>query len=254
MKKTLITCALLGTSALLFSPAGLTDDWQYSLEVYAQGTNIDGDAALGRVADIDVNVDFSTILENLELAGMTHFEAHHSSNWGVAIDYGFMDLGSDMQAPQGGIVDATVRQGVLEALAFKRYDYNGGQFDVTFGLRWWDNDIDVSIDPAFDDRGVYLLSIEEDWTDPVIGGRLFHQINKDWQFQLSGDIGGFGLASDFTASLAAGVIYQMSDDWQLDLKYKSIWVDYETGNRNDISYFAYDTTTHGAIIGVSYQF
>jgi hypothetical protein len=53
-------------------------------------TKIQGDASIGRVVGTPVDVDFSTILDNLDMAAMVHFEAHHKSGWGMVIDYVFM--------------------------------------------------------------------------------------------------------------------------------------------------------------------
>ena len=72
---------------------------------------------------------------------------------------------------------------------------------------------------------------------------------------MRGDIGGFGLESDFTSSLAAGELFKMSDNWMLDLQYKATWVDYENDKTpGQPGYFAYDTVTHGPLIGFIYKF
>ena len=69
-----------------------------------------------------------------------------------------------------------------------------------------------------------------------------------------GDIGGFGLESDFTAKTAVGVMYNITDSILLDVQYVGLWVDYETGTRDTASYFAYDTVTHGPVIGLIFKF
>lgn len=72
---------------------------------------------------------------------------------------------------------------------------------------------------------------------------------------MHGDIGGFGLESDFTAGAIAGARYQMSENWILDLKYKAVLVDYENDKpKGQPGYFAYDTVTHGPLIGFIYIF
>jgi hypothetical protein len=53
-----------------------------------------GDASVGRATGAAVDVDFDQFLENLELAAMLHFEAHHKNGWGLFFAYGFMDLGA----------------------------------------------------------------------------------------------------------------------------------------------------------------
>ena len=201
-----------------------------------------------------MDVGYDQILENLELAAMLHFEAHHKKGWGLSLDYGFMDLGADITGPLGGVTNTSVRQGILEALAVYRNKLTDGQLDYLFGLRWWDNDIDMTIDPVVL-PGTATMNIEEDWVDVVVGVRWLNNINEKWDFVLRGDIGGFGLEADFTSSLSAGAHYQMSANWVLDLQYKALWVDYENDNTpGQPGYFAYDTVTHGPLIGFIYNF
>lgn len=236
------------------SQVASANDWAFEIEPYAMGSKITGEAGVGRATGVEVDVDFNDILENLELAGMLHFEAHHTSGWGVILDYGFMELGADISGPRGGVVDADVRQGVFEALISRRIQFEGDQrVDFTAGFRWWDNDIDVVVDPALL-PGTRKFDIEEDWIDVVVGARWAKVLNDTWTLHLHGDVGGFGLESDFTASAALGASYRFSDRYVLDLRYKGTWVDYETGSRGSANHFEYDTLTHGPVIGLIINF
>lgn len=252
LKQSITTLTLLG-SVLLVSQPGYAQDWTFELEPYGLAASIEGDAGIGRVTGAPVDVGFDSILENLDMAFMGHFEAHNSNGWGVVLDYGFMDLGADISTPRDGVVDASIRQGTFEALGMYRNDLPGGTLDVTFGIRWWDNDIDTEIDPAVL-PGTVESNIEEDWVDIIVGARWISPINNRWSYLIRGDVGGFGLEADFTGSLAAGFVYQMSDSWQLDMQYRGLWVDYEDGSAGDPGYFAYDTVTHGPLVGFIYKF
>ena len=137
---------VLTMSAL--SAQAYAQDWTFQAEPYLLAASIEGDTSIGRVTGVEVDVDFSDILEVLEIGLMGHFEAHHSSGWGVLIDYGFMDLRDDITNSRGGIVSAKLRQGIFEALVARRREWGDGYIDYLAGIRWWDNDIDVTIDPA----------------------------------------------------------------------------------------------------------
>lgn len=242
------------TTAVCFTPMASANGWSFEIEPYAMATSIDGDASVGRVTGADVDVDFDAILENLELAAMVHFEAQHESGWGVILDYGFMDLAADISSARGGVIDAEVHQGVFEALVSKRFQVDGDQHvDLTAGIRWWDNDIDVVVDPAVL-PGTFVFDVEEDWVDVVIGARWVKPMNDAWSLHVQADVGGFGLESDFTASAALGVSYRFSDRYALDMRYKGTWVDYESGSRGTANQFGYDTLTHGPIIGLIVNF
>ena len=233
--------------------ASTESGWNFSIEPYLMATNIDGDAGVGRVTGAEVAVDFDDILENLDAGFMVVMEAHHASGWGIILDYGFMDLGKEISGPLGGVIDADIRQGILELLAAKRFDLTNGYYEIIGGIRWWDNDIDVEVDPLVL-PGTPTASIDEDWVDPVVGMRFVTPMSEKWKLALRGDVGGFGVGSDFTASAAAGILYSFSKTISLDVKYRALWVDYENGTKGTPGYFAYDTVTHGPILGLIFEF
>ena len=88
---------LAGIFLLLVFPLAAEDggDWEFEIEPYGMMANIEGDGAMGKIGDFPINVDFGQILETLDATLMLHFETHHSSGWGLWLDYGFMDLVQD---------------------------------------------------------------------------------------------------------------------------------------------------------------
>ena len=154
-------CVLL---CFLLPAQSYAKDWAYEIEPYLMFVSIEGDASVGRVTGVAVDVDFD---QNLELAAMLHFEAYHKKGWGLSLDYGFMDLGADITGPLGGATNVSVRQGILEALAVYRNKLSDGHLDYLVGIRWWDNDIDVTVNPAIL-PGTVTTNIEEDWVDVLL--------------------------------------------------------------------------------------
>jgi hypothetical protein len=254
MLKTRVPILLQAGALMLFSPSVSTaQEWSFEFELYALGANIEGDASVGRLEGAEVDIDMSDILEVLDIAAMGHFEVHNSSGWGVALDYGFMDLSADISGPRGGILDARVRQGILEALLVRRKPMGDGHLDFTAGVRWWDNDIEVDIDPVIL-PGTSIADIEENWVDAVVGLRWWNPLSDRWTLRLQGDVGGLGLQSDFTGVLAGGFKFKMTRSIALDLRYKALWVDYEAGDPGQPGSFGYNTTTHGPLVGIVINF
>lgn len=247
------TLAVLTLSALGISAPATAQDWTFSIEPYLLAANIEGDSGLGRVTGAPVDLDFSSILDNLDMAAMLHFEAHSSNGWGLVLDYGFMDLSDDIFGSRGGVLDARLRQGILEGLLVRQSGYSAYSFEYFAGFRWWDNDVDVVVDPAVL-PGDAVRKVDASWIDLIVGARWSHQINNRWIARVKGDIGGFGIESDFTSSLSISAIYEFSQRYALDLQYKALWVDYEDGSKGRPSYFSYDTVTHGPIIGFQFNF
>jgi hypothetical protein len=247
-----LTRLLMVTLSLVVFSAN-ADDWSYQFEPYVIGLNIEGNAGIGRVTGRDVNLDFGDVLDTLDMTFMGRFEAHHSNGWGVALDYAYVDLGDDLKSPRGGVLDAQVKQGIFEALLVRRTQSGDQHIDYFAGLRWWDNEVNVMFDPVIL-PGTLSAGINEDWIDPVIGVRWTNPLNEKWSFLLHGDVGGAGVGSDFTASAMAGFRYKIKEWMELDLQYKALWVDYETGTAGQPGFFKYDTTTHGPIIGLIFKF
>lgn len=233
--------------------AAETDGWAFKVEPYILASSIDGEASIGRVTGVDIEVDFGDVLDTLDIGAMVHFEAIRNDKWGILLDYGFMDLSAKGSVAQNGVLEADVRQGVLEAFVMRRFGQKANTLDVYGGIRWWDNDIGATVDSTVL-PGTPSLDIKEDWIDPVIGVRWHHPISGKWDLMLRGDIGGFGVESDFTSALGASVFWNFKPSFVLELAYRATWVDFEDGTRQTPDYFAYDTVTHGPLLGLVFRF
>jgi len=216
--------------------------------------NIKGNTSLRSVNNVDVDISTSDIFDNLKMAGMIHLETMYKNSWGIVFDFGLMDLENDIPGIVNGIFyTAGIKQSVMELLLFNRTKIKGGVFDFFVGARRWKNKIRLERS-----QGAFLPSIElqrdENWVDAVIGARAYFDISRDWQLMVRGDIGGLGLASEFTSLTAVGVMYHITESIVLDVQYQALWVDYETGTRDTDSSFVYDTLTHGPAVGGIFTF
>jgi len=250
-RTTLLCMVLLGASHL--SAQASENNWSTELEIYMLAANIEGDSSMGRVAGVPVDVDFGTILETLKMSFMGHLEPMYNNQWGFWLDYGFMDLAGKKKSDRGGVLKSGLRQGVFEAVGIYRQSITQGHIDYYAGIRWWDNDIDVKINPAIL-PGSREAEISEDWVDPIIGARWTHVFSDRWSMILRGDVGGFGIASDMTWAGALGARYHINDLLDLDLQYKATWVDYSNDKEGTPKYFQYDTVTHGPLLGLVFKF
>jgi len=234
-------------------PTVLEKAWNYEFEIYMFASDIDGKSAFGNLEG-DVSISFlDNTIPNLKLGGMARIEAHHKSGWGYWLDYGFMNLGKSNDVSIIGLhanTDVGLFQGVLEGAILNRTALTNGYIDYFAGFRWWDNDYDIAINVGnVIDRS---KSRAEDWVDGFAGARWTTILNENWQFRARGDIGAG--SSDFTAIASAGLLYKISDTLELDLKYKALWVDYETGTKGTQSYYRYDTVTYGPLVGLTLKF
>jgi len=237
--------------------------WDYQFQLYALAVWIQGDTEMGydskligegSTPPLTVDVGPDDIVKNLDMGAMAHFEAHHSTGWGVWLDYAFMDLSKDNTfIKESSEVDtkAGVYQGILEAFVTYRVPVKIGTIDYLGGIRWWHNTFDLSLSGRLGEK---RWSRTVDWYDPVIGAVWMVPINDSWSLRLRGDMGGFGIASDFTAAIEAGALYDINEKWQLDMRFKSLWVDYKEGHIGKQDRFTYNTVNFGPILGITYKF
>jgi len=225
-----------------------SDNWDFVIAPYALIPSIDGDTTIGRVEGIDLEVGPDDILNNLDLGAMLQLEAHHNSGFGLLVAYNFMDLSADAEVPgTPAKLDADIYQGIFEGYGVYRMDSGDGTLDFLAGIRWWDIDIEL------ESNGTTLVENKPDWVDPVIGVRWTPAIADKWKFIVRGDIGGFGVSSDFTWNLQGGFAWEPTDYLSVVLQYRALSVDYTTGTRGTPDRFSYDTITHGPLIGVAFR-
>jgi len=110
-------------------------------------------------------------------------------------------------------------------------------------------DLDVDFSPGPD------LSKSEDWVDPIIGLRMIWQLSPRWSVVALGDIGGFGVGSDFQWQATGLAAYRFSLFGDKDAKflpgYRALYQDYSTGS--GFSKFEWNVTLHGPILALNIE-
>jgi hypothetical protein len=90
------------------------------------------------------------------------------------------------------------------------------------------------------------------WADPVVGLNLRTPGTGRVLARLYGEVGGFGLGSDFAWQISPSIGIRAGDAMTFDLGYRWIDTDYEDGE--DVEQFAYDTMIQGPILGFTFGF
>jgi hypothetical protein len=222
--------------------------WSFEFAPYLAMSSISGDSAVISDQVSPFKLDFVDIVDALEFGVAGHFEGVHNSGWGFWIDYNYVSLGSskDLSAI-GRTVTVDVKQSVLEVMGMYRQSFEKTTVDYMVGIRRWNLKMDAELSGIPDRHDT-----DNDWVDGIVGVRVIYDIAPNWEVYVSGDVGAG--ASDFTASATAGVRYIFNDWLDLDIQYRGLWVDYETGTPNSIDYFKYDTCTYGPMLGLNFKF
>lgn len=95
-----------------------------------------------------------------------------------------------------------------------------------------------------------------DWVDPVIGGSIRHQLAPGQQLLFRGDIGGFGVGSEFSWNVLAAYSFEICTEDGVTYSglvgYRALDVDYEQGSGRDR--YEYDMLQHGPLSGLTISF
>ncbi len=227
--------------------------WEFLFAPYFVGANIVGTTRIGRLPATDLDVGTDDILKNLRFGAMFRSEVLYRQTAGAFLDVAYMNLGSATTGPlTGGRVKVGVGQLIAEGMVFYRpYSTPQTTFDVYAGGRYWDVSLDVNATGTV--AGNFDIDRGDNWIDPVIGVRGMHRFNENWSVNARADIGGFGIASDFTWNVQGGVGYHFNDTWSVHFQYKALDVDYDN-DKQGTQRFAYDTITHGPLLGIAARF
>ncbi len=109
-------------------------------------------------------------------------------------------------------------------------------------------DLSKAVNKALDDQLPVDKSADKDWIDPIIGVRAQWNINDRWFLASRGDVGGFGINSDFMWSAQATVGYNFTQKISAELGYRFLHTDYKDSG------FTYDLDQSGFYTGLNFKF
>ncbi|RPJ45145.1 MAG: hypothetical protein EHM16_13570 [Betaproteobacteria bacterium] len=248
----------LGAGAAAAQTAPAASGWQYEITPYFWGAGMKGDVQGGALPKISIDVGISDILDVLDFGLMGAFEAR-KGQWGLLFDAIYMDLSMSATAsrtgpgPIGATATANANFGMKEtvlaaAVAYRTVE-GRSPVDVVGGLRYVKLEANADINGSFfAQTGTVARSADQDWVDPYVGARIQHLVNDRWTLVGYGDIGGFGIGSDFTWQVSAGANYNFSKSVSGIVGYRILYADY------DKSGFLYDMKNSGFYAGVGIRF
>ena len=240
IKRLTVAGILLLTMVMISSPpaAQAADEVEYLFIPYLWTAGLDGDVGIGSTT-VSVDVSFSDLAEYVDTGGSAIFEAR-ADQWSYMVDAFFIRL-THVTETSPVNVDVEVEMTILETAAAYRLG-DPGSLEVIAGARYMDlsTDFDFSIGPDLDSK--------DDWVDPFVGGRFRIPLGVDWNLQLRGDIGGFGVGSDLALNALIGLGWEVSDSVAIASAYRFLDTDFDDNG------FIYDIAMSGLALGVVIQF
>lgn len=236
----------------------VSEDWQFQISPWLWGLSISGETTV-RGVSTEVDIGFRDILDRLNFGLFLEAEARRN-RLGLYANMMFADLGTNAGI---GPFDIEVGSTVFMAGAGLGYRLGplpvGGDgsanhpvlvIDPFVGFRYTNLDVDLDIAGGPD------VSAGQDWVDPVFGARTILQIDRNWRVMVLGDVGGFGVGSDFTWQAAGLVGYSFGlfaeDDTTASVGYRALGQDFDTGSGS--RRFDWDVVYQGPMASLAIRF
>ena len=240
----LLSFIVVASPAAAQAPAA--DSWKVTVAPYFLGAAMNGSTTV-KGQQLDVDVSFGDILENLQFGAMGLVVAR-KGNWGFGGDAIWMSLGANGTSPGPGDVtgSADVNQGAFSFYGLRRL---APVADLMFGARV--NTLQANL--RF--NGPNLTSVEgsKTWVDPIVGLQLHTPENgRRWHAQVYTEIGGFGAGSDLTWQVFPTFGVNLARWVSIDFGYRWLDIDYETGDNATL--FKWDVLTQGPVLGFVFKF
>jgi hypothetical protein len=246
MKRLGVIAGAVAAFAVLASPASAqpaSDEWQITVMPYVMGAAMSGTSGV-RGFEVDVDMSASDIFSNLEFGAMG-IVAARKGNWGVGTDLIFMNLGMTTDRPAA---DLDFNQSAFAFYGLRRIS---DAAEATFGIRA--NGVDGGI--TFKEQSLLpagtTLSQSKWWFDPIVGLRLHSNSPGRFNAAVYGEVGGFGVGSDFTWQIFPVVSVRVAGRTSLDFGYRWLDVNYADGEGAE---FTWDTLSQGPVLGFKFQF
>lgn len=205
--------------------------WRFDIEPYVWLPSTNGTGTTNTTPPLEVDL-VGTLDAAFPLAvGVTSPDGKFS----VLTDGFYVRLNDDEGALQTTTSATMIESGAGLALDEEQ------RVSALVGVRWVDIDYDVSL-------GSLSGSFAADWVDPWVGMRAVLPLNDTFAMRLRGDVGGFGVGTNFTWQGIAVLGWTVARDVTIDFGYRAIGLDYDASGTN------YDVLFHGPIFGLVVSF
>jgi len=229
------------------APAGATpedESWRFRVTPYLWAPSVEGTLKIDGVGG-DTEDEGGSALDYLSGGAMVSLEASHG-DWSVLADVVWAEFGLEgtLDGPLATPFESESDELVVGlGVARRLWRSESARIEGLVGLRYLHLDLRLEPESMLDVE----LSARADLLDPILGlrGRVGGETGL---FGMAyGDVGGFGVSSDLTWQVLAGVGWAWSA-CDVRLGWREIAYDFDSGG------ILYDLTAGGPFLGVSFEF
>jgi hypothetical protein len=229
------------------------EGWTAGIGTGFFGLNIDGTQGvnlplLGGATELDLKMDPDEVREYTDSAiGFGGFAA--KGKWKVLYSYVSLEMGDSVTGLVGTTpvsASVTFTATGAELAAVRRIGTTGRHaWGALGGLRYIKHELDGSL--TIPGPTTTTRSIDESWTDVLVGLTHDYPISSKWAWNNRLDIGVGG--SDLSANAKTGASWHFAKSWLADFYGSYYNVDFENGSKGDADWYLYDASEYG--VGVS---
>ncbi|WP_414471052.1 hypothetical protein [Microvirga sp. M2] len=252
--------------------------WTFRVVPYGWLTSLNGTQTV-RGRSVKVNASFIDIVKESDtlVALMGDVEARNGpialfTNvvWTkIGVDRGKVRsraLAPGVTGTLGTSIGLDIEMAIAEAGAAYEVARSGPlAFDLLGGARYWHQEADLSLavtagldigELQIEGTRAFARSGSVDWVDPIIGARLRYTMAPGHELLLRGDIGGFGVGSQFSWQVIGAYGFELGTYQGVTFSgvigYRALSVDYTQGEGRQR--YEFDMLQHGPLIGISARF
>ena len=262
VQRPLLTAVVLGAAALLACPSPSdaqvpspakdpTGAW-FQATPYLWFASIKGENTIGSTM-IPIDVNFGDIWSALKFAFSFHFEGGKNHGLG-GVDFAYIRVGEDdieVETPGPAQLIGDFRFTIVQTELFGAYRGNPTgktKFDLLGGTRINSQSQDFAITSG-PGQGA---DVSAAWADFFAGFRVISNVGRKVFLAIRGDAGAGG--SKFTGNGVFTFGYQISQLVSLDLAFRYLYINYESGVPTTPDFYAYKADQYGLVLGAGFHF
>ena len=225
-----------------------TTNWSFAFTPYLWAASTHAKIKTPQGETIRVRQSFRDLLSDLKFAAMGTFEARRH-RFVVVSDLIYLHLGAGASGQLGPIpLKSDVDLKLLSStnmVGYRVVDKGPMFLDLLAGVRFTRQQLDIGLTIANLEFG---RDFNKTSVGPVFASRFRAPLSGRWGAALYGDIGGFGVSSNFSWQLMGTVQYDLSSHWRLAAGWRHFSVHDE--RRGFDVHLGFD----GPVVGVTYRF
>jgi hypothetical protein len=206
---------LLASTAHAQDPASVRSDSatgsRVSIRPYLFLAGLSGSITAGSNT-IPINSSFGEILDNLQFSLFTAV-SFEKGRWGGYADFQYISLGAEGSGALGATVELKNIIGEVDG-TFR--PSRAGGLRLLAGARAYqvDQTLTIGANPSTT-ASTFVL-------DPIVGAIGEWSLGDKWDFEIRGDIGGFGVSSEFTSQLSMVALLNVSKSVSIPIGYRTL--------------------------------